>query len=210
MGYCTEDQVRAVAGLGDSNDLATATIETLIDLAAKEVNSRINVRVDDEFLYPIDDDDTDTKYYTQFYPIGDMYNSFTVSADSIAVTDEPRLDADRTTLTVSAVDALLGIITLASAPAGDVYCTYEYCPVSVVSTNVHRDVELANIYLASAMCWDNKHKTARSVQMSKFAIEHRNEFWQKFEAIIAHIVSRQAQVRERKVPLKSFNRQGGL
>lgn len=210
MGYCTEDQVRAIGGFGDENDMPTATIETLIDLAAKELNSRINVRVEDEFLYPIDDDTTDTKFYTKYYPIADMYNSFTVGADSVAVTDEPRLDADRTTLTVSDVDALLGIITLASAPDGDVYCTYEYCSVLVVSGSVHRDVELANIYIAAAMCWDNKHKTARSIQMAKLAVEHRNDFWKKAEVIISHITGRESQVRERDSPMKGFSRQGGL
>ena len=112
MVYCTVQNVRDIGGLPNESDLPSTTISAILLFACKKVNHEIFVKVEDEQLQPVVDDSTTTKFYTRFYPLGDMNDSFTVNTDSVIVVDEIRTDDDRATLTVSAVDDFIPLLFL--------------------------------------------------------------------------------------------------
>ena len=118
-------------------DISDADITSLIAEATKEVNRKINVRVNRERVLHIDNtrknkiDNSNTTYYIRNWKgkyLADMDNDGDVDTSDIIVNLVDN-DGTETTATVSSITADEGKFVLSSAPSDTkrMYVTYEWC-----------------------------------------------------------------------------------
>lgn len=156
--YCSIDDVRNITNIS-SSDLTDTQICNLISFACYQVNADVQVFREDERIAYISAerenkvDDSNTTFYTKYWPLGDKTNDFEVTiSDIYAYT----IDADgtRTDYTVSAIDdADQGKFTLSSAPGSgeELYITYYSAPLSMHTPHVL--VKTAAALLAAAWAY---------------------------------------------------------
>ena len=125
--YITAAQVRLYTGLSET-DASDADLAEFLSPATKAVIEQITAQKEWEIM---SGDLSSTIFYTSKYPIADITGTKTVTTDEVEVyTWTDRGDAStRTEVTVSAVDASQGQVTLATAPGSTtdiVTCTYRF------------------------------------------------------------------------------------
>jgi len=158
LPYCTPQDVRDLTGLTTS-DLTDTQISGIIAHATAQLNADIQVKWEDEGVGYISQekenkiDSSNTVYYTQHYPIGDMDNNGIISgADVSAYTLDS--SGNRTDIVVTTIDdSEIGKLTLSTAPAeGDaLFFTYYSSPVDMETP--HELVKLACTQLSAALCY---------------------------------------------------------
>lgn len=153
-GYCSTSDVYNRTGL-TATDIGTAELEILVGRASIELNNQLNVKCEEErvqyFGVPWkenDQDSSNTVFYTQYYPLGDADDNFSVGTADIEVFKWD--GTTKTTLTVSTIsNTEEGEFTLSSAPdPGDtLYVTYEYLPIKITDKMIEKAcVELSAYY----------------------------------------------------------------
>lgn len=149
--------VRNITGVTE-DDYTDDQIASFIQLAQREVNSKVNTKVVREKVDYIDKvrenaiNGTNTTFYLSKWKgnyLGDMDYDGDIDADDITVY---QVDSDdiETELTVSSVNYSNMSFTLSSAPDSDVelYVTYTYCPINPVNPDPFLSQTVA--YLASS------------------------------------------------------------
>ena len=173
--YCSLDIVRALSGL-TTTEISDDNLSSLMSIAVGLFNSEVNIIVggaDEEYeeLTPMADDDTGLIYTTKHFPIGDLNGDATVTTTDIEVFNGLKQE-NPTTQTVSSIDAIKGIVTLATAPTELVYAYYAYIPFDVNS----QEFIMAYAYLCAKIAWDRVIGTAISTSIGSFSVQRSNYF----------------------------------
>ena len=199
MAYCVYGDVQTETGL-TSDEIADATVISLIASATIDLNAIINVRVEDEHVIQIDNerkngiDGSNTTYYTRRYPLADGDNDGAIGTGDIAAYQLSGTGT-RTALTVSTIaDDEIGKFTLSAAPSNvDVYLTYYYATLE--EETPHPLVKKACIELTAAKCYQRiADGSVKSFRLGSFAIvkekstyaEYMSRFWNTVRQITAH------------------------
>ena len=205
ISYCSVSQVRAISGLTSSN-ISDDDLNTLISMAAYQLNHDIQIKVIRERVKYIDNtrrnliDGSNTTFYCQNwkgYYLGDLDDDSDVDTDDIIVyLVDP--DGTETTATVSSIDDDDCKFVLASAPdAGTkIYVTYVYSPVRIATPD--NLLALANAYLAAAYAFTKIDvKKIQKYSIGKLKITQQSQgfkiFYDKYKEIVNQI---------RNMPLK--------
>lgn len=139
-GYCTVEDIRNMTNI-TSSDLTDTQICNLITYAGIQLNADMQVYEEEEDIAYISTaksnkiDGSNTTFYTQNFPIGDLNDDMKVT---IADTEVFQYDSDgtRTELTVSTITPDEGKFVLESAPAGTITritVTYKWAQRSVTT-----------------------------------------------------------------------------
>ncbi len=160
MAYCSVSDIRVITNL-TTTDISDEHITALIEYATSQLNHMINSRIIEERVECIDStrenkiDGLNTEFYVQNsfkWYLGDLNDDGQVDSDDVEVFKYAS-DGTKTRLTVSAVDASLGKITLDSAPeqGSTLTITYSYAPLD--ESTPHPLIKQACMLLASALCY---------------------------------------------------------
>ena len=197
MTYCIPLDIYDLTNITEA-EVDFVKMNALILHAASQLNSDINLIVEDELISSIDAekensiDNSNKTFYTAKYPYGDYTNTGTVTTSDIVVYS---IDSDgvRNSYAVSAVDnPSIGKFTLSTAPstAEQLYCTYANSPID--EDTPHMLIKRACIYLATAFAHTklgtDKYKTLRLGRLSamKFDSEY-SKYVELYEDTIAKI-----------------------
>lgn len=156
-GYCTVDDIRTVTNIKPSQ-ISDTQLANLIEFAASQLNSDINIHHEEEKIAYIDEtkenelDGVNSTFWTKEYPIGDSNNDYRITTSDIRVFQVDS-DGDKSELTVSQIDAETGEFHLNVAPTSDktLYVTYE--SVQRVVDPPHQLVKAACILLTAAWAY---------------------------------------------------------
>lgn len=197
MVYCTPTEIYDSTSL-TITDVDETKLATLIGYATAELNSLINIEIEDEHVLYIslekenEVNGTNTIFYTKKYPIGDYDNDGAVGTGDIIVYTIGN-DGTRTTYTVSSInDDKIGKFTLSSAPSSNetLYISYMQSPVEVETP--HPLVKRACIYLSTAFGYSkidtDKYKTLKLGRLSVMKFESQfKTYMTRFYDIIDRI-----------------------
>lgn len=159
MVWTTEDDVRLLTGLTDS-DISDDNLDSLIEIAQKEVLLQINNVVQREKVEYIDDtrkneiNGSNTTFYVRNWEnkfLGDYNYDLEIDTNDVSVIS---VDSEGTesSLTVSSISYSNGSFTLSSAPSNvDIYVTYAYTIYDPQTPNPI--LKLAAEYLAGAYAY---------------------------------------------------------
>ena len=158
MGLWTDPSlVRKIAGISD-DEMTDPEIIEFIDLAQKEVNSKISIKVTREPVYLIDSyrsnkiDGSNTTFFIKNWKdnyLADLnYDNEVTTSDVRVFAYNPSTQTE-TELTVSSIDINAGSFTLSSAPSNlQLWVTYAYTNFDPV--NPHPLVSQCVAYLAAS------------------------------------------------------------
>lgn len=167
-GYCTVEDVRNMTNL-TVNDLTDTQLCMLIEYCGAQLNAYINVYLEEEKLFQLDNtrtnkiDGTNTIFYTKHYPIGDSNNDMSVDTTDISVYQYFG-DGTKEQVTVSSIIPNTGQINLSIAPPATVLkltVTYKYASVSVSDPNALIKMACALLTAAWAYTKINVGKSPR-------------------------------------------------
>lgn len=153
--FCTAAEVRNIISL-TSDDISDVEIENLIKIAQIQVAQELYAYHEDEEVEYIDDekdneiDNSNTVFYTRFWPIADKNRDGQVTTDDIKVYKFDS-DGNRTEVTVSSIDAERGKFVLSEAPTTDYTLKVTYCsrPPNIADN----DLKMTCILLTAALCY---------------------------------------------------------
>jgi hypothetical protein len=157
-GYATVEDVRNMTNLTTS-DLTDTQLCVLIGYCGAQLNADINVYVEEEEIWEIDNtktnkiDGTNATFYTVNYPIGDINDDMAVDTSDITVY-QYLSDGTKSTLTVSSITPNTGKFVLSTAPASSICkltITYKYAPISVSDPN--QKIKMACALLTAAWAY---------------------------------------------------------
>jgi hypothetical protein len=179
-GYCSMDVVRAISGLSTaqiSDDILSGLMSIATDLFRGEVFLEVGGPDEDyEPLSPSVNDDTNKIFYVRHTPIVDMDCDGTITpTGDIEVYDNLKQQLP-SSVTVDALDADTGKVTLHTATTEDTYAHYWYGAYPISS----KEVSIAYAYLVSKMAWDRVIGTASSVRIGEYSVSRSNYFNQEW------------------------------
>ena len=196
MTYCVPLDIYDLTNITEA-EVDFVKMNALILHAASQLNSDINLIVEDELISSIDAekensiDNSNKTFYTAKFPYGDYTNTGTVTTSDIVVYSI-NSDGVRTSYTVSAVEnPSVGKFTLSTAPstAEQLYCTYANSPIDEATP--HLLIKRACIYLATAFAHTklgtDKYKTLRLGRLS--AMKFDSEF-EKYKGLYEDTVEK--------------------
>lgn len=158
IGYCSVDDVRTMTNIS-TNQVSDTQLATLIEMASGQLNTDINIQVEDERVDYIDEvreneiDGTNLKYFTKQFPIGDRTNSFSITTDDIQVYT---VDSDglKNTQTVTQITQSTGEFRVNTAieNTDKLYVTYSKLNTkqNISIDPVHSMIKMAAIWLTAA------------------------------------------------------------
>ncbi len=149
-------------------------------MAVQLFNAQVNNLVggsgqDYELLKVATDDDTDTIFYTENFPIADMDGDGVVGTGDVQCFDD-RKDNTPATLDVSAIDFKTGKITLASPATSNVYGKYYWSPFEYDS----QECKTAFAYFVSMLAFDRIRKGIKSRSMGGLSVTTENPFTERW------------------------------
>lgn len=182
------DVIRSVCGIS-TTELSDDELSALMSIGVIAFNQECNIEVgggnnEYELLTPSDDDDTETVFFTKHFPIADMDGDASVSASADVLVYDDDKQGTPSALTVSAIDAKAGKITLSAAASGDVYAKYHWCPYAADSN----EVKMAFTWYISMMVWDRLIATAETVSQGGISVTRRNYFRDRWLTARNHIL----------------------
>jgi len=154
FGYCTVDDIRTVTNIKPSQ-ISDTQLANLIEFAAAQLNSDINVYHEDEVVSYIDEtksnevDGTNLKFFTKHYPIGDMNNDFRVNTSDIRVFQVDS-QGNKSELGLSQINAETGEFRLNDAPTSDKKLYLKYFSTQRLVDPTDALVKMACILLTAA------------------------------------------------------------
>lgn len=158
IGYCSVDDVRTMTNIS-TNQVNDTQLATLIEMASGQLNTDINIEMEDERVEYIDDvreneiDGTNLKYFTKHFPIGDRTNSFSITTSDIIVYT---VDSDglKNFQTVTQITQSTGEFRVNTAieNTDKLYVTYSKVnsKQNISVDPVHSMIKMATIWLTAA------------------------------------------------------------
>ena len=201
MTYTDTTTVRLLTNLTIS-DISDSDLTSIITQATVQINSDINIKIDREFVRPLDQvrqnkiDGSNTVFYVRNWFgkfFADRNNDETVTTGDIIVHQVDTI-GNETTLTVSSIDDDDSNITLSTAPSSGVrlFITYSYSYVRQLSGSVDPRLKLATTFLAAAygyakVNWGRAPSSQYASTKLTRHMEAYNEYYKRYLELIKQI-----------------------
>ncbi|GAG89734.1 unnamed protein product, partial [marine sediment metagenome] len=194
--YCSVDDVRTITNISTS-DLTDTQVCNLIQFAGYQVNADVQVfREDEKIRYQSVEkqnlmDDTNTTFFTKWYPIGDKNSDFEVNTSDMEVYQIDN-DGNRITYTLSTINPDTGEFTLSSAPSSAYYLMVTYYSAPISMSQPHPLIKIANALLAGAWAYTKlnvgKAPRFRTAALTVFRdMDAFRDYYRKYVSILYEI-----------------------
>ena len=204
--YCTPNDVRDITNL-KAADITDTELYKIITFAGNQLNSDINVLVQDEKIKYISNDkqneidEDNTTYYTRQYPVGDSTGDQEVTTSDIEVNKIKQTDGTKSSVDTDSITANTGQFVTSTAISADydMFVTYRNVPLSV--SDPHPLIRTACVLLSAAWAYSkiNIGKAAEfrigSLNISRH-IQSFEIYYQRYLNVLKEINNRMTRVEE--------------
>jgi hypothetical protein len=159
-----------------SDDSLSGLCSLAVDLFNAEVNTKVGYGKDEfELLEASDDDDTDTIFHTEHFPLADVDGDGTVTVSDVLCWSDLKQDLP-SSVSVASIDKTTGQITLSAARTDEVYCQYAYSPCN----SEDDEFKMAYIYFVSMLAWNKLLGCVTDIRLGDYSASRKNHFEEKF------------------------------
>jgi hypothetical protein len=199
MAFAEINTVRAITGVTETS-YDDPSVQTFIDMAQKEITSKIQLKVIREMILYLDPtrenqiDGSNKKYYLSKWKgnfLGDLDLDSDIDVDDVIVYHVAS-DGTETILSVASVNPSELSVTLSSAPvSGTLYITYCYSAFNMESPDPA--LSLATTYLAASYL-SITEDDAGSIRFGNVSISggsssnSQNRFYQKYSELLNQLI----------------------